>query len=172
MINRVHPSISALHRRWTKLENEHQELAMAIAEVETGTADAAAMRERQARLLLEIEALTAEIRRASPTTLEDFVALLDIALEHETDLACDIADFGPIDYPMTARLLRAAARLVPGFEFNSLRRWLSPEQFEEIFPRAEDVGEPVECFGFGDPDENPQGTPRPIFRFAQGFLRE
>jgi crotonobetainyl-CoA:carnitine CoA-transferase CaiB-like acyl-CoA transferase len=25
--------------------------------------------------------------------------------------------------------------LVPGFEFNSLRRWLSPTQFEELFPR-------------------------------------
>lgn len=155
MTNRVHPSISALHQRWAKLENEHQELAMAKSEVRTGTASAAAMRARQASLLLEIEALAAEIRRALPTTLEDFVALLDIALEHETDLACDIADFGPIDYPMTARLLRVAARLVPGFEFNSLRRWLSPEQFEEIFPRAEDVGGPVECFGFGDPDENP-----------------
>jgi hypothetical protein len=154
MTNRIYASISSLHWRWANLENEHQELAMAILS-EVGTANAAAMRERQARLLLEIEALTAEIRRASPTTLEDFVALLDIALEHETDLACDIADFGPIDYPMTARLLRVAARLVPGFEFNSLRRWLSPEQFEEIFPRAEDVGVPAECFGFGDPDENP-----------------
>ena len=155
MTNRVHPSISALYQRWTKLENEHQELAMAIAEAGTGTANAAAMRQRQARLLLEIEALTAGIRRASPTTLEDFVALLDIVLDHETDLACDIATFGPIDYPMIARLLRAAARLVPGFEFNSLRRWLSPEQFEEVFPRAEQVGGPAECFGFGDPDENP-----------------
>ena len=154
MTNRVNPSLSALHRRWAKLENEHQELAMAIAEVGTGTADAAAMRERQARLLLEIEALIAEIRRVSPTTLEDIVALLDIVLEHETDLVCDIADSGPIDYPMTAQLLRAAARLVPGFEFNSLRRWLSPEQFEEFFPCTEQVGGPAECFGFGDPDEN------------------
>jgi hypothetical protein len=155
MTNRVHPSISALHRQWVKLENEHQELSIAISEVRTGTANAAAMRERQVGLLLEIEALTAEIRRASPTTLEDFVALLDIALEHETDLACDIADSGPIGYPMTVRLLRALARLVPGFEFNSLRRWLSPEQFEEIFPRAADVDGAAECFGFGDPDENP-----------------
>jgi hypothetical protein len=155
MTNRAHPSISALHRRWAQLENEHRELSMAISEVGTGTADGAAMRDRRARLLLEIGALTAEIRRASPTALEDFVALLDIALEHETDLACDIADSGPIDYPMTVRLLRVAARLVPGFEFNSLRRWLSPEQFEEIFPRAEDLGGPAECFGFGDLDENP-----------------
>jgi hypothetical protein len=152
--NRVHPSTSALHQRWTKLENEHQELAMAIAEVGTGTANAAAMRERQSRLLLEIGALAAEIRRASPTTLGDFVALLDIVLDHETDLACDIASSGPIDYPMTVRLLRAATRLVPGFEFNSLRRWLSPEQFEEIFPREEHVDGPAECFGFGDPDED------------------
>jgi hypothetical protein len=47
------------------------------------------------------------------------------------------------------------AFVVPGFEFNSLRRWLSPEQFEDVFPRAEHVGGPAECFGFGDPDENP-----------------
>ena len=153
MTNRVNPSLSALHRRWAKLENEHQELAMAIAEVETGAADVTAMRERQARLLLEIGALTAEIRRASPTTLKDIVALFDIVLEHETDLAGDIADTGPIDYPMTAQLIRAAARLVPGFEFNSLRRWLSPEQFEEVFPRVENV----ECFGFGEPDKNSSG---------------
>ena len=154
MTNRPHPSISALHRRWVELENKHQELEMTIDEIGTGTADAA-MRERQARLLLEIEALMAEIRRGSLTTLEDFVALLDIVLEHETDLACDLADAGPIGYPLTARLLRTAARLVPGFQFNSLRRWLSPEQFEEVFPRAQQVGGPAECFGFGDPDEHP-----------------
>ena len=154
MINRSHSSISALHRRWAELENEHHDLAMAIAEVGIESADLVPMRDRQARLVLEIEALTAEIRRASPTTMEDIVALLDVVLEHETDLAGDIGDYGPIDYPMTARLLRAAARLVPGFEFNSLRRWLSPAQFAEVFPRAEDVAGPVECFGFDELDES------------------
>jgi hypothetical protein len=52
---------------------------------------------------------------------------------------------------MTAQLLRAAAPLVPGFEFNSLRRWLSPEQFEELFHRADNFTEPPERFGFGEP---------------------
>jgi hypothetical protein len=41
-------------------------------------------------------------RQASPATIEDIVALLDLVLDHETDLACDIANYGPIDYPMTA----------------------------------------------------------------------
>ena len=154
MIKRSHSSISALHRRWAELENEHHELATAIAGIGLESADLAPMRERQARLLLDIEALTAEIRRASPTTLEDIVALLDVALDHETDLACDIAKYGPIDFPMIAQLLRAAARLVPGFEFNSLRRWLSPAQFEQLFPRAENGAGPAECFGFGELDES------------------
>ena len=153
MMKRTHSSISALHQRWAKLENEHHELAMAIEEVGIESADLAAMRERQERLLLDIEVLKAEIRQASPTTIEDVVALLDLVLDHETDLACDIANYGPIDYPMTAQLLRAVARLVPGFEFNSLRRWLSPVQFEELFPCAVEVAEPFECFGFGEPDE-------------------
>ena len=51
----------------------------------------APMRERQARLLLEINSLVAEIRDASATTIEDFLALLDVALEHELDLAPEIA---------------------------------------------------------------------------------
>ena len=120
MIKPTHSSIVSLHRRWAKLENEHHELAAAIAEVEIGSADLASLRERQARLLLDIEAVTAEIRRASATTIGDIVALLDVVLDHETDLACDIANDGPIDYPMIAQLLRAATRLVPGFEVNSL----------------------------------------------------
>ena len=154
MINRSHSSISALHRRWAELENEHHDLAMAIADVGIESADLVPMRERQARLLLDIEALTAEIRRASATTIGDILALLDLVLDHETDLACDIAHYGPIDYPMTAQLLRAAAGLAPGFEFNSLRRWLSPAQSQELFPRAVDVARPAECFGFGEPDES------------------
>jgi hypothetical protein len=154
MAERFHSSISALHRRWAKLENEQHELTIAIAEVGIGSADLASMRKRQAKLLLDIEALKAEIRRALPTTIEDIIALLDVVLDHETDLACDIANNGSIDYPITAQLLGGAARLVPGFEFNSLRRWLSPTQFEELFPRPKNVTEPVECFGFGEPDEN------------------
>jgi hypothetical protein len=88
---------------------------------------------RRKRLLLKIGAVVAAIQDAPGTTVEDFVALLDVALEHELDLACDIAFYGPTDYPMTARLLRALACKVPGFEFNSLRRWLSlPGQFEQL----------------------------------------
>ena len=97
MITPTHSSICALHRRWAKLENEHHELARAIAEVEIRSADLASLRERQARLLLDIQAVTAEIRRASATTIEDIIALLDVVLDHETDLAYDIANHGPID---------------------------------------------------------------------------
>jgi hypothetical protein len=154
MMKRTNSSISALHQRWAKLENEHHELALAIAEVGIQSADLASLRERQARLLLDIEAVIAEIRRASAMTIGDIVALLDIVLDHETDLACDIANDGSIDYPMIAQILRAAARLVPGFEFNSLRRWLSPAQFEQLFPRAENGAGPAECFGFGELDES------------------
>jgi hypothetical protein len=126
-----HPSISALHKQWVKLENEHHELAMAIERA--GGTDLTAMRERQVRLLLEIGAVVETIRDAPGTTAEDFIALLDVALEHELDLACDIAFYGPTDYPMTARLLRGLVRKVPGFEFNSLRRWLSlPGKYEEL----------------------------------------
>ena len=131
MTETPHPSISALHKQWVKLENEHHELAMAIERA--GGTDLTAMSERQVRLLLEIGAVVAAIRDAPGTTVEDFIALLDVALEHELDLACDIAFYGPSDYPMTARLLRALACTVPGFEFNSLRRWLSlPGQFEQL----------------------------------------
>src|SRR5215813_14579536 len=95
------------------------------------------MRERQARLLSKIDAVVEAIRHAPGTTIEDFIALLDVALEHELDLACDIAHYGPSDYPMIARVLRALAATVPGFEFNSLRRWLSsPGQFEQLMGTA------------------------------------
>ena len=125
------PSISALHKQWVKLENEHHELAMAIGRA--GGADLTAMREQQARLLSKIDAVVGAIRHAPGTTVEDFIALLDVALEHELDLASDIAFYGPSDYPMTARLLRALASKVPGFEFNSLRRWLALQgQFEQL----------------------------------------
>jgi hypothetical protein len=154
MMTPTHSSICALHRRWAKLENEHHELARAIAEVEIGSADLASLRELQARLLLDIQAVTAEIRCASATTIGDIIALLDVVLDHETDLAYDIANHGPIDYPMITEILRAAAGFVPGFEFNSLRRWLSAAQFEQLFSRAENVAGPVECVGFGKRDES------------------
>ena len=86
------------------------------------------------------------------------MALLDVTLEHELDLACDIAYYGPSDYPMTARLLRALVGAVPGFEFNSLRRWLSlPGQFEQLMGAAtpiiplQDTTSPTEQLGFGEP---------------------
>src|SRR6516164_10620644 len=102
-----HSSISVLHQQWAKLEDEHHELALAIEEARANEADFAPMRKRQAELLLEINSLVAEIQNAPARTIEDYLALLDVALEHELDLACDIAYYGPSDYPMTARLLRA-----------------------------------------------------------------
>jgi hypothetical protein len=113
------------------------------------------MRERQARLLLEINALVAEIRDAPATTTEDFLALLDVALEHELDLASDIAFYGVADYPIISRLLRILACKAPAFEFNSLRRWLSlPGEFEQLMGRTRLVeaagndAEPVDPPGF------------------------
>jgi ABC-type transporter Mla subunit MlaD len=132
----LHSSTSVLHKRWAELEDEHHELAIAIDAARVRRADLASMRERQARLLLDINSLVAEIRDAPATTLEDFCALLDVALEHEVDLACDIAFYGPADFPMIRRLLRALARNVPGFEFNSLRRWLSAGQLEQLMSGA------------------------------------
>ena len=137
MIERPCFSISALHKQWAKLEDEHHQLAIAINEARTAGTDLAPMRQRQIELLLEITSIVAEIRDAPATTTEDFIALLDVALEHELDLACDMAYYGPSDYPMTARLLCALAGMVPGFEFNSLRRWLSlPGQFEQLMGAA------------------------------------
>jgi hypothetical protein len=155
---RPHVSISALHKQWVKLEDEHHQLAIAIDEARTAGTDLAPMRQRQIKLLLEIASIVAEIRDAPATTTEDFIALLDVALEHELDLACDIAYYGLSDYPMTARLLRALAGTVPGFEFNSLRRWLSsPGQFEQLMgtpttiaPAREETGL-IAQIGFGEP---------------------
>jgi hypothetical protein len=155
---RPRSSISTLHKKWAKLEDEHHQLAIAINEARTAGTDLARMRQRQIELLLEITSIVAEIRDAPATTTEDFMALLDVALEHELDLACDIAYYGPSDYPMTARLLRALVGAVPGFEFNSLRRWLSlPGQFEQLMGSAtpiipvEDATSPTEQLGFGEP---------------------
>ena len=152
-----HVSISALHKEWVKLEDEHHRLAIAIDEARTAGTDLAPMRQRQTELLLEITSIVAEIGEAPATTTEDFIALLDVALEHELDLACDIAHYGPSDYPMTARLLRGLAAAVPAFEFNSLRRWLSsPGQFEQLMgtaPNAAPVRDEsaiIEQIGFGE----------------------
>jgi hypothetical protein len=151
-------SISTLHKQWAKLEDEHHQLEIAINEGRTAGTELAPMRQRQIELLLEITSIVGEIRDAPATTTEDFVALLDVALEHELDLACDIAYYGPSHYPMTARLLCALSGAVPGFEFNSLRRWLSlPGQFEQLMgaatpitPIPDETGS-IEQIGFGEP---------------------
>jgi hypothetical protein len=153
-------SISALHKQWAKLEDEHHQLATVIAKARSEGTDAAPMRQRQIQLLLEITSIVAEIREAPATTTEDFIALLDVALDHELDLASDIAYYGPGDYPMTARLLCALAGSVPGFEFNSLRRWLSlPGQFEQLMgadavaPTSDETGL-IGQIGFGRPSQS------------------
>jgi hypothetical protein len=112
------------------------ELAITINAAQASGADLALMRERQARLLLEINSLVAEIRDAPAAAPEDLLALLDVALEHELDLACDIAFYGPVDHPIITRLLHILSRKVPGFEFNSLRRWLLPDQLEQLTGHA------------------------------------
>src|SRR5690348_17887854 len=95
------------------------------------------MRTRQEKLLLDINALVDRIRRAPASTLHDYLALLDVAIEHEIDLAADIAYYGPNDYPMIMRLLRALAEQAPNFEFNSLRRSLAlPGQLEELIGKG------------------------------------
>jgi hypothetical protein len=130
-------STYALHELWVGLENEHHELAGAIEEARSRGTDLVPMRARQAQLLLDINAVVAEIREAPASTLEDWLALLDVAIEHEIDLAADIAYYGPHDYPIIMRLLRALAEQAPGFQFNSLRRWLSlPGQFEHVVGKA------------------------------------
>jgi hypothetical protein len=140
-------SISALHQLWAQLENQQHELAITMQEVGIDAAAVESMRERQALLLLEISGVVAEIRDAPATTPEDYLALLDVALEHEVDLAGDIAFYGPKDFPMITRLLRALAQTAPGFEFNSLRRWLSPGQYEAVVGDAHTgAAEPI---GFG-----------------------
>jgi len=118
-----HPSISSLHKQWAKLEDEHNELAIAIDAAADRPADLASMCERQAKLLLEIAALVAQIQDTPARTTEDFLALLDVALEHEVDLASDLAFYGAADFPIITRLLDFLARIAPSFEFNSLKRW-------------------------------------------------
>ena len=149
------PSASVLHQQWAKLEDEHHELAIAIDACRARRADFPSMRERQARLLLEINSLVAKIQNAPARTTEDFLALLDVALEHELDLACDIAFYGPAHYPIITRLLRILACKAPGFQFNSLRRWLSlPGEFERLMGQTTLVAatgtdaEPIDPPGF------------------------
>src|ERR1700730_9244799 len=140
----VHATISELHDLWASLENERHRLAMMIGQTSNGGADGKILRDRGARLLLDISAVVAEIRKAPATTLLDHLALLDVAIEHEIDLAADIAYYGARDFPMITRLLRALARTAPGFEFNSLRRSLSlPGQFEQLMDDDIETGGPI-----------------------------
>jgi hypothetical protein len=117
------PSVSVLHKEWAKLEDEQHELAIAIDAARGRPAELEPMRQRQATLLLEIAVLVAQIQDAPATTTEDFLALLDVALEHEVDLASDLAFYGAADFPMITRLLGVLSDIAPSFEFNSLRRW-------------------------------------------------
>jgi hypothetical protein len=106
------PSISELHKQWAKLQDEQQpELALAI---KRSCAQAAG--ERQATLLLQINELVAAICDAPVTTIEHFVALPDVSLEHGLDLAPDIASYGPANCPMTARPLPTLELVVREFE--------------------------------------------------------
>ena len=140
----MHDTICELHKRWASLENERHRLAIILEEARNGGADVTLLRDREARLLLDISAVVAEIREAPATTLHDHLALLDVAIEHEIDLAADIAYYGARDFPMITRLLRSLARTVPGFEFNSLRRSLSsPGQFEELMKDGVEAGGPI-----------------------------
>ncbi len=144
MTQGAHATISELHELWANLENECHQLAIIIEEAGDGGADVKLLRDRQARLLLHISAVVAEIREAPATTLRDHLALLDVAIEHEIDLAAEIACYGASDFPMIMRLLRALARTVPGFEFNSLRRSLSsPGQFDQLMEDGIEAGGPI-----------------------------
>lgn len=147
MTHGAHATTSQLHELWASLEDECHRLGIIIEEARNGGADVTLLRDRQARLLLHISVVVAEIRNAPATTLHDHLALLDVAIEHEIDLAADIAYYGARDFPMIMRLLRALGRTVPGFEFNSLRRSLSsPGQFEQLMDDGIEAGGPI---GFG-----------------------
>jgi len=126
-------SAANLHELWVKMENECHQLATAIGEARAGGADATLLLDRQARLFVQISSVVAQISNAPAITVQDYLALLDVAIEHEIDLALEIAFYGAEDFPIITRLLRALARAIPGFEFNSLRRAIStPGQFEEL----------------------------------------
>ena len=137
-------SAADLHKLWIKMENECHQLAIEIGEARTRGADVTLLQDRQARLLIDINAIVAQIRNAPALTMHDYLALLDVAIEHEIDLALEIAFYGAEDFPMITRLLRALARTIPGFEFNSLRRAMSsPGQFEELMNGGLDGCEPI-----------------------------
>jgi len=137
-------SAANLHKLWLTMENECHRLAIAIGEAQAGGADVTLLRDRQARLLVQISSIVAQIRDAPAITLQDYLALLDVAIEHEIDLALDIAFYGADDFPMITRLLRALARTVPGFEFNSLRRAMSsPGQLDELMDCGIEEREPI-----------------------------
>lgn len=162
-----------LHKRWAKLEDAYHELAIAIDAARAKKADVAQLRERQESLLLEISSLVAKIRNAPATTIEDFLALLDVALEHELDLACEMAFYGPAEYPIITRLLRFLAREAPGFEFNSLRRWLSgTDQFEQLMGRATHLEAAENDSVPDEPEEIDRSLMISIRRSARGTLRE
>ena len=168
-----HSPTSVLHKRWAKLEDAYHELAIAIDAARAKKADVAQLRERQESLLLEISSLVAKIRNAPATTIEDFLALLDVALEHELDLACEMAFYGPADYPIITRLLRVLAREVPGFEFNSLRRWLSgTDQFEQLMGRATHLETAENDSVPDEPEEIDRSLMISIRCSARGTLRE
>ena len=137
-------SAADLHKLWIKMENECHQLAIEIGEARTRGADLTLLQDRQARLLIDINAIVAQIRDAPAFTMQDFLALLDVAIDHEIDLALEIAFYGAEDFPMITRLLRAAARTVPDFEFNSLRRAMSsPGQFKELMDGGIETSEPI-----------------------------
>ena len=137
-------SAADLHKLWIKMENECHQLAIEIGEARTRGADVTLLQDRQARLLIDINAIVAQIRDAPAFTMQDFLALLDVAIDHEIDLALEIAFYGAEDFPMITRLLRAAARTVPDFEFNSLRRAMSsPGQFKELMDGGIETCEPI-----------------------------
>ena len=137
-------SAADLHKLWIKMENECHQLAIEIGEARTRGADVTLLQDRQARLLIDINAIVAQIRDAPAFTMQDFLALLDVAIDHEIDLALEIAFYGAEDFPMITRLLRVAARTVPDFEFNSLRRAMSsPGQFKELMDGGIETCEPI-----------------------------
>jgi len=151
LIEAAHRSVSVLHKMWTQLENEHHELEVTMRQPGLDKVALERLRDRQACLLLEISGVVAEMRNAPAATLEDYAALLDVAIEHEIDLAGDIACYGPADFPMITRLLRALSERLPGFEFNSLQRSLSsPGQYEQVVGTPGWNGNPsCESIGFG-----------------------
>ena len=76
------------------------------------------MQQRQTELLLEITSIVAEIRDTPAATTNDSLALLDVGLERELDLACDICLLWP--KRIIRWLLGACARWQPRFRGSNL----------------------------------------------------